>query len=99
MKNQNEFAKAFRMVRRARGLTQEDFLDDSGRTYISELERGLKNPTLVKIDQLARPLNLHPLTTLALSYLERDTPAALAKLLEKVQREAAEIFAHRDRAD
>lgn len=97
MKTQNEFAKAFRMVRRARGLTQEDFLDDSGRTYISELERGLKNPTLVKIDQLARPLNLHPLTALALSYLERDTPAALAKLLDKVQREAAEIFALQDK--
>ncbi len=92
MKTQNEFAKAFRKVRRVRGLTQEDFLDDSGRTYISELERGLKNPTLVKIDQLAKPLNVHPLTTLAMSYLERDTPAALAKLLAQVQREANEIF-------
>jgi transcriptional regulator with XRE-family HTH domain len=97
MKTQNEFAKAFRKIRRARGLTQEDFLDNSGRTYISELERGLKNPTLTKIDQLARPLNLHPLTALALSYLERDTPAALAKLLERVQREANEIFGLHDK--
>jgi transcriptional regulator with XRE-family HTH domain len=98
MKNQNEFAKAFRKIRRARGLTQEDFYDDSGRTYISELERGLKNPTLTKIDQLARPLNVHPLTTLALSYLKNDTPAALEKLLETVRREANEILALYDKS-
>ncbi|MDN2716861.1 helix-turn-helix transcriptional regulator [Janthinobacterium sp. SUN120] len=93
MKIHNEFANAFRKVRRARGLTQEDFFDESGRTYISELERGLKHPTLVKIDQLAGPLKLHPLTVLALSYSSKeDSMAALDKLLEQVRQEAEGIF-------
>ena len=92
MKIQNEFANAFRKVRRARGLTQEDFIDGSGRTYISELERGLKNPTLTKIDQLAGPLQIHPLTVVALSYAKKDSMAALEKLLEQVRREAEGVL-------
>lgn len=88
MKIHNEFANAFRKIRRARGLTQEDFFDGSGRTYISELERGLKHPTLVKIDQLAGPLKLHPLTVLALSYSGKDSMAALDNLLAQVRQEA-----------
>jgi transcriptional regulator with XRE-family HTH domain len=94
MRNQNQFGKVFRSARRARGLTQEDFWEESGsgRTYISELERGVKKPTLTKIDQLAVPLKLHPLTMLALSYTGKENLAALDKLLEHVRREAEEIL-------
>jgi len=92
MKIRNQFAKAFRKARRARGLTQEDFVDDSGRTYISELERGLKHPTLAKIDQLAGPLNLHPLAVLTLAYATKDSMVALDKLLEQVRGEAEGIL-------
>ncbi|QEZ44333.1 helix-turn-helix domain-containing protein [Cupriavidus oxalaticus] len=46
----------------------------SSRTYISSLERGLKSPTLDKVDQIATALAIHPLTLLAYSYLgSRDS--------------------------
>lgn len=62
------FAAALRLVRKAKGLSQEDFGDVSSRVYISELERGIKFPTLPKIDELARVIGVHPLVILALAY-------------------------------
>lgn len=92
MKHQNEFGKAFRRVRRARGLTQEDFANESGRTYISEVERGLKHPTLQKIDELATSLGLHPLTLVALSYLGKEDAVVLDLLLARVKTEAQDVL-------
>ena len=51
-----------------RGLTQEDFGLVSSRTYLSGLERGLKSPTLGKLEQIASVMQVHPLTLLALTY-------------------------------
>lgn len=62
------FAAALRLVRKAKGLSQEDFGDVSSRVYISELERGIKFPTLPKVDELARVLGVHPLVILVLAY-------------------------------
>ena len=55
----------------------------SGRTYLSDLERGLKLPTLGKIDSIARALNVHPVSLLMLAYQEYDhldTRKLLARL-------------------
>ena len=41
----NSLAKALKIVRKARGLSQEAFSDVSSRTYMSTLERDLKSPT------------------------------------------------------
>ena len=60
------FAKALKTFRTARGLTQEDFSDVSSRTYLSTLERGLKSPTIDKLQALAEVLNVHPVTILVL---------------------------------
>ena len=92
MKRQNQVGTAFRQVRKARSLTQEDFVYESGRTYISELERGLKHPTLQKIDELAGALKVHPLTLIALSYLDQADQGAMEELLRTVHEEAREIF-------
>ena len=94
MKVQNQFGKAFRQVRRARGLTQESFAVESGRTYVSELERGVKHPTLNKIDELAAPLGIHPLTVLALSYATKADLVEFEKLWLQVRREIEEILAN-----
>lgn len=80
------------MVRLARGLTQEDFANESGRTYISELERGIKKPTLQKIDELAAPLDVHPLTPLFLSYLGEYDALAVDKLLGRVRTELQDFL-------
>lgn len=83
----SSFAKALRIARRARGVSQEAFDTISSRTYISALERGIKQPTIPKVDALAGILELHPLTLLALSYVSKPSAPDVRRLLETVQRE------------
>lgn len=86
------FGSALKKARNARGLTQEGFSDVSSRTYLSTLERGLKSPTIEKVDVLAKTLGIHPLTLLALTYLiDRNEPEP-NKLLSQVQVELSQLF-------
>lgn len=85
MKPKNQFGAAFKAVRHAQGMTQEDFAHESGRTYISELERGLKQPTLQKIDALAIPLCVHPATLVFMAYLEEHDDSSVSLLLELIR--------------
>lgn len=90
-KNQNRFPQALKTARIARGLSQEAFSLVSSRTYVSSLERGLKAPTLSKVDELAEVLNVHPLTLLALSYMKDGDNKGIAHLLDAVSKELQEI--------
>jgi transcriptional regulator with XRE-family HTH domain len=51
-----------RTCREARGLTQEQLALDAGmkRSYVSELERGLRNPTVRAVGRLANVLKIDP---------------------------------------
>ncbi|MBX3628254.1 MAG: helix-turn-helix transcriptional regulator [Rhizobacter sp.] len=53
------FGKEVRRCRDAKGLSQEELADraEVHSTYISQLERGLKSPTLKVIVRLARALD------------------------------------------
>ena len=46
--------------REAQGYSQESFADHCGlhRTYISGIERGVRNPTVVILDKIARALKV-----------------------------------------
>lgn len=68
----NHFGKALQRIRKAKGISQEAFALTSSRTYVSTLERGLKSPTLSKIDELAEVLGVHPLTLLMAAYSSQD---------------------------
>jgi transcriptional regulator with XRE-family HTH domain len=81
----SSFARALRVARHARGVAQEEFDTISSRTYISALERGIKQPTITKVDALAGVLGLHPLTLLALSYADKHTAVEMRRLLDLVQ--------------
>lgn len=72
MTSKSQFGKALKLVRKKKSLTQESFSDVSSRTYLSTLERGLKSPTLEKVEQLASVLEVHPITLISLAYLGRD---------------------------
>jgi len=74
-------------------MTQEDFDRISSRVYISALERGIKQPTLPKVDALANLLDVHPLTLLALSYSSKPTADEVKRLCERVVNEAAALQA------
>jgi len=80
----SNIAKALKVARSAKGLSQESFSFVSSRTYVSSLERGMKSPTLSKLDDLAEVLQIHPLTLLALAYLQEpsvDSPVELLKIV------------------
>lgn len=66
------FGAGLLRARKRRGLTQEDFSTISSRTYLSSLERGLKAPTITKLEQLASVVGVHPLSLLALAYASGD---------------------------
>lgn len=50
------------LLRKEAGMSQEAFADHAGihRTYISDIERGVRNPTIVVIERLARALKVRP---------------------------------------
>lgn len=87
----NTFADALRSSRKSKGLSQEDFSLVSSRTYVSSLERGLKSPTLNKVDDLAEVLGVHPLTLLAMSYLRTRDATAVERVLTLVSGEISEL--------
>lgn len=81
---------ALRRIRKARGLSQEAFSDVSSRTYLSSLERGLKSPTLSKLEELCEVMEVHPLTLLTQAYVG-DDPQQVRRLLERVEQELLSI--------
>lgn len=91
MEIKRAFGKALQTIRRKRGLTQEDFSDISSRTYLSILERGLKSPTIEKVDDLAKTLNVHPLTLLLQAYANVEEVRDIEKLIEIIRVETEAI--------
>lgn len=53
-------ATNLRRLRTEKGLSQEQFAFEVGihRTYISDLERGTRNPTISVVERLAQYLNI-----------------------------------------
>jgi len=53
-------AANLRRLRTERGWSQEEFADRAGihRTYVSDLERGARNPTITIVERLARGLKV-----------------------------------------
>ncbi len=49
-------------IRREKGLTQEELSERSGlsQQYLSGLERGLRNPTIVTLYELGTALGINP---------------------------------------
>lgn len=63
MENPNvAFGKVIAALRQAAHLSQEELADRAAihRTYVSQVERGLKSPTIVVLIRLAQALNTTP---------------------------------------
>lgn len=90
----NNLPSALKAVRNARGLTQEDFALVSSRTYVSSVERAVRNPTLTKIDELATVLKVHPLTLVTLAYCDVNSLDSSKELLGLVASELGALFAN-----
>lgn len=85
------FGRAFRTVRIAKAKTQEDFVEHSGRTHVSMLERGVNTPTLTTLEGLAAELKIHPMTIAVLTYSTAPTVEAVRKVLDVVAKEVADL--------
>jgi len=55
-----QFGDLIRHLRAQAGITQDELARRSGlhRTYVADIERGARNPSLLSIDKLARGLQL-----------------------------------------
>lgn len=62
MNIRERLARNLRLLRQEKGWSQEAFADEAGlhRTYISDLERGARNPTITVVDKLAVALGVTP---------------------------------------
>lgn len=87
MNLRQNLANAIKTVRKSRGLTQEDFGVVSSRTYLSSLERGLKSPTLDKLEKIANVLGVHPATIVLLAYAQQTEPVRRELLLKEISEE------------
>lgn len=56
------FGKNVRALREKSGFSQEEFADKAGvhRTYQSGIERGIRAPTIVVVERIAKALGVEP---------------------------------------
>ncbi|MBI3887990.1 helix-turn-helix transcriptional regulator [Candidatus Microgenomates bacterium] len=56
-----KFGKHLRKLRDEKGWTQEGLANKAGMhfTYIGQIERGLRNPSLINLERLARALGVN----------------------------------------
>jgi transcriptional regulator with XRE-family HTH domain len=49
-----------RRLREEKGWSQEDYADRAGihRTYVADIERGRRNPTVTVVEKLAKPFGI-----------------------------------------
>ncbi|WP_272544895.1 helix-turn-helix transcriptional regulator [Burkholderia cepacia] len=92
MRSEAEFGNALKRLREIADVTQEDFGLVSSRTYVSTIERGLKSPTLGKIEKLAEVLGIHPLTLLTVAYMDRFTSKEIDRVTNVLRTQLLEIF-------
>ena len=94
MNLRQSLAIAIKTVRKNKGLTQEDFGVVSSRTYLSSLERGLKSPTVDKLEEIARVLDVHPAAILLMAYSIQARPLDRAGVIEEISKQTQNLCAN-----
>ncbi|MBD9634627.1 helix-turn-helix domain-containing protein [Pseudomonas sp. PDM19] len=79
------FGKAVRQTRKERGVQQEAV--GPSQSYISEVERGLKTPSLVKAQEIADALGVDLVTLIARAVLLQNPGMTPALLIAQLQRD------------
>lgn len=92
MRSGAQIGIALQQLREIAQVTQEDFGVVSSRTYVSSVERGLKSPTLGKIEQLASVLGVHPLALLTIAYLDHLTPKEIERTTTAVRTQLLDLI-------
>ena len=93
MGRKGSFGAALRAIRVKKNLSQE--MLGPSQPFISELERGLRSPTVEKLEQLAAALEISPVTLLAYSHLdEKESVDALLTTVRDELRSLAVSYTH-----
>ncbi|PXX58239.1 Helix-turn-helix [Pseudomonas sp. LAMO17WK12:I10] len=79
------FGQALRELRMSKDLSQESI--GASQSYVSDVERGLKTPSIEKLDEFASTIGIHPVTILAKSYLVKDRSLSPEDLMALVRKE------------
>lgn len=60
MEIRQRLGRNIRKLRKEKGWSQEAYADEVGihRTYVSDIERGARNPTILIVEKLARTLGV-----------------------------------------
>ncbi len=90
--------RSLRLVRKAQGVTQQDLSDVTARSYLSYIERGVKNPTVEKLEELASAMRVHPLTILMIAYLPQLRENDLDALQSRISKEVRAVLAEAHKA-
>ncbi|WP_278386522.1 helix-turn-helix domain-containing protein [Stutzerimonas kunmingensis] len=83
MELREAFGQAVRQVRKEMGVQQEAV--GPSQSYISDVERGLKSPSLVKIEDIAAALGVDVLTLVARAVLIQHPGMDKQDLLTKLR--------------
>lgn len=77
------FARAVRLLRSHKGLSQQDLGRGLDRSHISRLETGRHNPTIEASESVAQSMEVDPLSLLVVAYAikRRATPREVLKQL------------------
>lgn len=83
MERKLAFGSALKYVRVQRGIAQEQV--GASQSFISTIERGIRSPTIEKMQELAERLGVNPATLIVLMQIELDGKEE--EILENVQNE------------
>lgn len=89
MELREAFGQAVRQVRKERGGQQEAV--GPSQSYISDVERGLKSPSLAKIEDIATALGVDVLTLVARAVLLQHPDLCVQDLLAKLQNDLSTV--------
>lgn len=78
---------AIRKIRVSRAVPQEGL--GPSQSYVSDVERGMKSPSIEKIDDIATVLGVHPVTLLAYAYVQAGVSSS--DLLDRIHRELSKL--------
>ncbi|WP_416152005.1 helix-turn-helix domain-containing protein [Pseudomonas sp. MH9.2] len=81
MESTNAFGEALRSLRLRQGLSQQDFVRVVSREHLSRLERGVSQPNLQLIRDLAGVLGIHPISLLAKAFERAGDASELRDLM------------------
>ncbi|RAU46633.1 helix-turn-helix transcriptional regulator [Pseudomonas sp. RIT412] len=87
MTSKSDFGAALREVRLLKQLPQESL--GPSQSFISAVERGIRNPTLEKFEQIAELLGVHPVTLLA--YVSVRDGYSVEALLARIRQELQDL--------